>query len=442
MTSRALAIRCLVGQNKSKEPVDQILAFLLDKHPFSDDRDRQLVMALVYGVLRHCQELDVLLKTFSKTPLKKLKPFVLQALRIGLFQLLYMDRIPESAAVNETIKGLGRQPKWLKGFVNGVLRSIVRDLAGVRQRHATLPVEDKLNHPAWLISMWEEQFGLEHAQDLCLTNNTPPPLTLRLNPHQTSRDKYLALLKDHGISAHPGEFTDHSVTIIDFQGKIDSLPGYAEGLFHVQDEAAQLIASFFTDLPSGSYLDGCAGLGGKTILLDQILPADAQLAAVEPHKGRLSLLQDNLERCHCRQITTYPCTLQELAQDHTTHFDGILLDAPCSGLGVIRRHPDIRWNRSYDDLAGMAQTQLELLSSAASLLKPGGVVVYVTCSLSKIENEQVIASFQQSHPDFSIVAPEFSEKAQPHITSQGFLRTLPTQGLDGFFAARLVRRKE
>ncbi|MEN8257254.1 MAG: 16S rRNA (cytosine(967)-C(5))-methyltransferase RsmB [Thermodesulfobacteriota bacterium] len=437
MTSRAIAILCLVEQDKSKEPVDQILATFFEQNPLADDRDRQLTMALIYGVLRHRQELDVLLKTYSKKALSKLNPLVLQALRIGLVQLLFLDRIPESAAVNETVKGLGRQPKWLKGFVNGVLRAVVRDIDGVRQRLNDLPIEKRLNHPEWLVSMWEKQFGRKQALDLCITNNTPPPLGLRLNPHLVSRDVFLKQLKDHN-SACPGNFTDHSVLLSDFHGRIDSLPGYDEGLFHVQDEAAQLIASFFTDLPSGAYLDGCAGLGGKTILLDQVLATDATLTAVEPHEGRLGLLQKNLDRCHCRPISLHATTLQKLSEKHPAAFDGILLDAPCSGLGIIRRQPDIRWNRSMADLAKLARTQLALLSSAATLVKPGGVVVYVTCSLSTIENEEVIASFLNGHPQFTIMPPVLSDQAHSLVTNPGFLRTLPSQGLDGFFAARLL----
>ncbi len=440
MTSRAVAIRCLVEQNRSKEPVDQVLASLFDQHPPKDDRDRQLAMALVYGVLRHRQELDAVLQQYSKTALKKLKPLVLQALRIGLVQLLFMDRIPESAAVNETIKGLGQQPKWLKGFANGVLRAMARDIAGVRQRLADLPPEKRLNHPDWLVSMWKDQFGLEQTHALCLANNRLPPLTLRVNPHRVGRGDFLAQLHDRGIMAHPGRFTDQAVLLNDFHDRIDSLPGYNEGWFHVQDEAAQLIASFFTDLPSGAYLDGCAGLGGKTILLDQVLPPDASLAAVDPNAGRHTIFKENLGRCHCRPIPLYATTLQDFARNPDQPFDGVLLDAPCSGLGVIGRQPDIRWNRTVEDLEKLAQSQLEILDSAATLVRPGGVVVYVTCSLSTIENEEVINTFLDTHPQFSILPPRLCGPAAELVTEQGFLRTMPTQGLDGFFAARLINR--
>lgn len=440
MTSRAIAIRCLVEQNRSKEPVDQVLAGFFDQHPPKDDRDRQLAMALVYAVLRHRQELDAVLQHYSKTALKKLKPLVLQALRIGLVQLLFMDRIPESAAVNETIKALGQQPKWLKGFANGVLRSMVRDISGVRQCLVDLPPEKRLNHPEWLVSMWDGQFGQTQSRELCMANNTLPPLSLRLNPHRIDRPDFLRQLVDIGIIAQPGKFTDQAVLLYDFHGRIDSLPGYNEGWFHVQDEAAQLIASFFTDLPTGAYLDGCAGLGGKTILLDQILPADASLAAVDPKAGRHTLLQENLNRCHCRPISLYATTLQEFILNLDLQFDGVLVDAPCSGLGVIGRQPDIRWNRTFEDLEKLAQTQLEILTSAAQLLRPNGVVVYVTCSLSTIENEEVISTFLGSHPEFSILPPALLGPASGLITEQGFLRTLPTQGLDGFFAARLIKK--
>ncbi len=440
MTSRGLAIRCLVDQQRSKEPVDQVLATLVDQHPLTDHRDRQLAMALIYGVLRHRQELDAILQHYSKTALGKLKPMVLQALRIGLAQLLFLDRIPHSAAVNETIQGLGRQPKWLKGFVNGVLRTMARDIDGVRKRLATLPPEKQLNHPDWLVKMWQEQFGPQQSRAICLANNALPPLSLRLNPQLISRADFLAQLAEKDIAAQPGHFADQAVLLTDFQGRIDSLPGYEQGWFHVQDEAAQLIAALFADLPSGAYLDGCAGLGGKTILLDQVLPATATLATVEPHAGRLALLKENLQRCHCRPISCHSTTIEDFAPSHLAAFDGVLLDAPCSGLGVIRRQPDIRWNRTLADLENLALNQLKILTTAATVVREGGVIVYVTCSLSTLENEDVITAFLQAHPHFSIQSLELSGPAEPFLTPQGFLRTLPSQGLDGFFAARLVRQ--
>jgi 16S rRNA (cytosine967-C5)-methyltransferase len=439
MTSRAIAIRCLVEQDATKKPVDQIFASLLGQHPLPDDRDRQLAMALVYGVLRHRQELDAILQDYSKTKLSKLNPLVLQALRLGLAQLLFMDRIPDSAAVNETVQALGRQPKWLKGFVNGVLRTMVRDMEGVRHRLASLPLENRLNHPLWLVDLWTEQFGLEVCHDICKANNAVPPLSLRLNPHKVTRQNFLSQLEDMGLTARPGIFADQSVLINDFHGRIDSLPGYDDGWFHVQDEAAQLVAAFFTDLPTGAYLDGCAGLGGKTILLDQVLPTDASLALVEPHTDRLVLLKKNLERCHCRPISLHTTTLEDFASTHPASFAGVLLDAPCSGLGVIRRQPDIRWNRTLDNLTKLAQSQLKLLNSTAELLRTGGVVVYVTCSLSALENETVIASFLETHPSFAIKPPQLSGPAHAFISDEGFLCTLPSQGLDGFFAARLIK---
>lgn len=438
MTSRTLAIRCLVAQQRGKEPVDQVFADLLLRHPLPDERDRQLAMALVYGVLRHGQELDALLQASSKTKLAKLDPLVLQALRCGLFQLLFMDRVPASAAVNETVQALGRQPQWLKGFVNGVLRAMARDLTRVRQRLTALAPEQRLNHPAWLVAQWHEQFGQQLCHAICLANNSLPPLSLRLNPHRVSRPDFLARLAALAIAAQPGAYAEHCVLLPDFHGRIDSLPGYAEGWFHVQDEAAQLIAGFFADLPAGRYLDGCAGLGGKTILLDQVLPPEAALAAVEPHEGRRRLLQENLERCRCRPVALHAATLAAFAAENPACFTGILLDAPCSGLGVIRRQPDIRWNRSPTDLVALAQNQLDLLTTAAHLVCPGGVLVYVTCSLSPLENEGIIATFLAQHPAFAILPPP--GLAAACITAEGFLRTLPSQGLDGFFAARLGRR--
>ncbi|PLX46857.1 MAG: 16S rRNA (cytosine(967)-C(5))-methyltransferase [Desulfobulbaceae bacterium] len=441
MTSRSLAIHCLLEQERTGEPVDQILAMLLDRHPLPDERDRQLAMAMVYGVLRHRRELDALISHFSKKGVAKLKAIVLQALRIGLFQLLFMDRVPASAAVNETVKGLGRQPKWLKGFVNGVLRSAHRDQSGTEELLAALPEEERCNHPAWLISLWQQQFGATETRAICLANNSLPPLSLCLHAHCGSRDHYLSRLRQMGLAARPGRYGEQAILLDKWSGPIADLPGYAEGCFHVQDEAAQLIASLFADLPAGAYLDGCAGLGGKTLLLDQVLPAEATLTAVEPHKQRTTLLQENLQRCRCRSIDLQRTTLQEFAAACQRRYDGILLDAPCSGLGIIRRQPDIRWNRSAAELHRLAAKQLALLETAAPLVAENGVLVYVTCSLASVENEDVISAFLARQADFTVEAPSLVAPAAQLVTDKGFFRSLPSQGLDGFFAARLRKKR-
>ena len=434
MSSRTVAIKTLVAQHKSKEPFERIFTGVLDKLPLSE-KDRQLAMAMALGVIRHRNELDFAIAAFATTPIAKMRLEVLTALRVGVMQLLFMDRIPPSAAVNETIKGMGKQPGWIKGFLNGVLREISRNNAKAQNILTTLSKQKKTNHPGWLVDHYIKQFGKETAFAICNSGNELPLLTLRINPRFCTMASFMDALQGMQIDSKRGTFTPHSVILLS-PVAVDTLPGFDQGWFYIQDEAAQLIALFFAEKSSGLFLDGCAGLGGKTLLLDQTMPDTVEIHAIEPHHQRRKLFKQNMKRCQCRQVTLFAETLDNYAQQSKQQYDGILIDAPCSGLGVIRRHPDIRWNRTLADLNQFSTTQKNLLHQAAPLVKSGGFLVYVTCSTSIIENEQVIETFLKRHSEFSLEQPAYPETVAPFFTS-GALKTLPHQGLDGFFAVKL-----
>jgi 16S rRNA (cytosine967-C5)-methyltransferase len=332
-----------------------------------------------------------------------------------------------------------RQPKWLTGFVNGVLRAMVR-------QRAVLPAPDEaaavLSHPAWLVARWEALFGPERARRICWINNTPPVLVVRVNSRRISPEDWLTLLRGQGIEGERGLFSREAVRINNFQGTVTALPGYGEGFFVVQDEAAQLVTQLLAPFATARYLDGCAGLGGKTLHLAQLLPDRARVVAVEPSLKRQALLRDNLQRLGGPEIEIHGGTLQEFAGQRQDRFAGVLVDAPCSGLGVIRRQPDIRWQRSLAALPGYQAKQRELLEAAAGLVEKGGVLVYATCSIEPMENDEVIGAFLDAHAEFflSPAQAHLPEAAKGFCDEQGFFKTTPEQGLDGFFAARLERK--
>lgn len=416
------------------------------RRPFSDPRDSQFCRALVYGVVRWLGYLDWVVAKYSKHSLAKMKPLTRQALRTGLYQLVAMDRVPVSAAINETVKILKdrKQPRWLTGFVNGLLRRVSRELDSLPspgQGGKGFTGHSLLSHPQWLYDRWCTRYGLERTEALCLTNNQEADLCLRLV--NISRAKYIEQLAAIDVEGLPGQFSEQAVILPEYRGSVTELPGYAEGLFQVQDEAAQLAAGLLGDkLSAGRYLDGCAGLGGKTIHLASMLADDGSLLAVEPDKRRYELLGVNLQRLGLAgKVETLKGRLEDVAEQVAGKFKGILLDAPCSGLGVIRRHPDIRWNRKLEDLQRYQTGQLALLQIAAQLLEPGGALVYITCSTEPEENEQVVEKFLADHPDFQ------TEDCRDYLPAncgeladeQGFFRSLPDQGLDGFFGVRLVK---
>jgi 16S rRNA (cytosine967-C5)-methyltransferase len=451
--ARYIAIEILCKWEESRLPMDQLMEQYIANKGLGDPRDRQLIIALVYGVMCWRRYLDWVVEKFSKHPLSKMKSRTLQALRIGIYQLLFLDRVPASAAINETVQALKdtKQPKWLTGFVNGLLRTVSRQQETIadprdEKKTALLPETARLSHPDWLIKRWQKQYGRAVTETICLQNNLPAPLCLRTNTTLIPQEELLERLRRANINAVPGKFGPEAVLLPDYQGPISKLSGYTEGLFQVQDEAAQLVSLLLHPMkPERYYLDGCAGLGGKASHLAQHLPDDSHLFAAEPHIGRIKKLKENLPRLQLdRPVTIVEDEVAALLPDMQETFDGVLIDAPCSGLGVIRRHPDIRWNRKPTDLLRYQDIQLSLLESAAKLLTPGGILVYATCSTEPEENDQVIDKFLAQNHTFQVAncKDALPDAASILVDPTGFFKTLPgQQGMDGFFAAKLLKSK-
>lgn len=441
-SARAVAINILLDWQDSKAPIDGFFnKAVLTLSP----QDIGLVKTMVYGVLRQKQYLDFILEQFARQPLKKLTPKTLLALQVGAYQLLFLDRIPPSAAVNETVKALKEspQPKGVIGFVNGVLRNVSREKDRFPPpEQAVKNGNPVLNHPQWLVDKWRKQFGRDQAINICHQNNVEPILTIRVNTRITSRDALLSSLQQQAITAQPSSHSPVGIYLPEWTGPIAGLPGYDEGAFQVQDESAQLATLLLAPLDGSNLrvLDGCAGLGGKTSHLAQYLGTGAELFAIEPEQRRFQLLKENLQRLNLAQQTTViNDTLEGFAQTEPAGFDRIILDVPCSGTGVIRRHPDIRWNRRPGDLKPLQQTQQALLTLGASLLNPDGLLVYATCSIEPEENEQVIDTFLATHPTFTQLDAHEVLPASAHhlIRYKGFFTPLPAPTNDGFFAAVL-----
>ena len=408
-------------------------------------KDRQLAVMLVTGVLRRQEYLDLIISRFSSTKLRKMKPLTLAALRVGVLQICLLDRIPVSAAVNETVAALKkmRQPPWLLGFVNATLRNIAKKKDSLPPpEHAGPNGEPTLDHPDWLCTRWTNQLGQEMTQAICQINNQESELCLRANPLYIESSGLINLLSQEGIQARPGQYAPDSLCIENYRGAINNLPGFVEGKFHVQDQAAQLACHLLGPFQKqGRYLDACAGLGGKTCTVASLLPQNASLQAVDPDNRRIQLLKENLEREGLAERTEiFHGTLEEFALSNPGKFTAILVDAPCSGTGVIRKHPDIRWNRKHYDFAEYQAKQLALLHTAAKLLCSGGVLVYATCSIEPEENHEVVEQFLGSATGFITTnCQEFLPKAAaPLVDRHGFFAPLPGPEIEGFFAARLI----
>ncbi|MFV0436544.1 MAG: 16S rRNA (cytosine(967)-C(5))-methyltransferase RsmB [Desulfopila sp.] len=445
-TSRFAAIETLVRLERTRHPLKVLLETVAEQCRLPA-MERRLAMKLAYGVLRQRQYLEFLLTRLCNRPIDQLDPVVRSALLVGLYQLFCLSRIPVSAAVNETVnavKAMGLR-QHLRGFVNGVLR-------GASRRRNTLPTpaglltagHPVLNHPEWLTDRWLSHFGLSEMRRICASNNREPQLTLRVNSRRISRNSLAERLAQAGISAHPGSYAPDSLVLPDYQGMIPTLPGYTEGAFQIQDEAAQLATLLLGPFTQPlSCLDACAGVGGKTCHLLQLVDSASQVVALEPEPQRFVLLQKNIERLGSdSRLVVRNCRLQDLRHQDQRQFDRVLLDAPCSGTGVIGRQPDIRWNRQPADLGDYQRDQLALLDAAAALVAPDGLLVYTTCSIEPEENQEVVAAFLTAHPAFVLdpCRTHLPPAAAPLIDGS-FFAPRPAPSIAGFFGARLWRRR-
>jgi len=406
--------------------------------------DRGLFPELVFGVLRRQGSLDHLLGLLVDKPLAALQPQPLTILRLGLYQLVHLDRIPVSAAVNESVNLAKKMVPRAGGLVNAVLRNYVR-------RKDTLAFPDPVLAPAasiaarhsipeWLATQWLGQLGVPETESLAEASSQQPPLALRANTLRTTRDELLRLFGENGVPAVPCAHSPHGILVKE-RRQIPNLPGYREGLFAVQDEASQMVSLLLDPQPGERVLDCCAAPGGKATHLAQLMTDSGELIATDISRAKLPLIREAAQRLGICSLTAATADLHRPETFPAGDFDRILLDAPCSGLGVIRRNPEAKWRLTPDDILRLAAAQKNMCPTAANMLKKGGVLVYSTCSTSREENEQVVQDFLSHHPDYVLedlngLFPDMGEL----FTPEGMFRAWPHRhGMDGFFAARLRR---
>ncbi len=418
---------------KGKKPKESLEAISNDE----DKRERAFLMELVYGVLRYRDYLDWMLKDFLKNPLR-LPSRTLHNLRLAIYQMQFM-RVPEWAVVHEAVD-IEKDHGGKAGLVNAVLRNFLRHRAEI----VPPPREDAVrctaittSHSRWLVKRWFKRFGPDEAQKLAEKNNEAPALTVRLD-NESERAQALQFLAEKNIEARA---TDSSPAGITFK----TLRSFTElsAIFpfrcSVQDEAAQLITYLLNPLPGERVLDACAAPGGKTTHIAQAMKDSGEVVAVEADVKRIGQLQENIKRLDKKSVRIIQGDVRSLRDIGT--FDKVLLDAPCSALGVIRRNPDVKYRYAEKDLLRFQQRQVELIHAASQFLKSGGSMVYSVCSTEPEEGEEVIKKFLQDHHNFSMIEGDFAF-LQPFKTvdreGRFYWRTYPHRDrMDGFFAARL-----
>jgi 16S rRNA (cytosine967-C5)-methyltransferase len=416
-----------------------------------DDRDRALAAEIATGVQRWRATLDYLIAALSKRPLSRLDAEIVEILRLSAYQLLHLTRVPASAIVDDAVNLVRRAGKTsATGFVNAVLREVSR------KRNA-LPLPPRpddpanrdgaieyfgitLSHPRWLAARWYDRFGFDVAERWMLFNNTPAALTLRANRLKVTRDQLLERLRAEEVTAHTAPYAPDALIVDD--GSPLRL-GLEEGLFFVQDEASQLVALLAGDRPPPRVLDACASPGGKTTAIAAAMEGEGLLVATDLRDRRIALLRRTVALSGATNVRIVQTDLRE-PLPFRSPFDCVLVDAPCSGLGTLRRDPDLRWRRRETDLAALAAAEATMLARAASIVAPGGRLIYATCSSEPEENEQVADAFAAGSPEFVHVSARAASVriTESLVDARGFLRTEPHRHqLEAFFGAVFERRR-
>jgi 16S rRNA (cytosine967-C5)-methyltransferase len=440
---RQVAFLALRGIQKQGAFTDVALNRALQQAQLSS-ADRGLATELVYGCVRRQRSLDALIDQLGKKTAQQQPPDLRAILHLGLYQLRYQERIPASAAVDTTVElaKINRLQK-LSGVVNGILRQYTR-LAEHSEplQLPTDPIERlgiRHSFPNWIIQLWLEQFGEAQTEQLCQWFNQTPTIDLRVNPLRTSLEAVERALQEAGITVKRLPHLPQALRVVGGTGAIQQLPGFHEGWWTVQDGSAQLAGYLLAPQPGEVAIDACAAPGGKTTHIAELMRDSGKIWARDRAASRLKKLQENAQRLQLQsiQITTGD---SRNVPEFVNSSDRVLIDAPCSGLGTLHRRPDIRWRVTPATVQELSGLQGELLAAAATWVKPGGVLVYATCTLHPQENEAVIKSFLESHPHWHIEPPSPASPASAFAIPQGWLKVLPHRHqMDGFFLVRLRR---
>lgn len=414
--------------------------------------DAGLATELVYGTIQRQLTLDYLLENHVQSGLGKLEGWVRSLLRMSVYQIFYLDKIPTHAAIHEAVqlgKSIGHA--GIGGMVNAVLRNVVRSfpdgerkLVFPEQMSAAKRLSIQYAHPLWLIKKWLEQFGEATTVAMCEANNRPPASSARVNVRRGSREQLLKELRADGLDAEASALSPDGI-VVRQAGHLAASQFVREGQMTIQDESSMLVARALDAKPGMRVLDCCAAPGGKTTHIAETMDDTGELIANDIHAHKAQLIMGHAERLGLSCIRTNTADALELAETLAPEsFDRILLDAPCSGLGVIRRKPEIKWQKEAEHTTSLATLQLRILERVSTLLKPGGALVYSTCTIAKEENAAVIHTFLERHPNF-VCDASWMQALAPLVVQQsatdGLLQILPHQfESDGFFIARLVKK--
>ncbi|WP_453997033.1 16S rRNA (cytosine(967)-C(5))-methyltransferase RsmB [Bacillus nitroreducens] len=439
---REVALEILLQIEKNQAYSNLLLNQMIKKHEVNG-KDIGLLTEIVYGTIQRRDTLDYYLAPFIKKS-KKLDLWVRILLRLSLYQMVYLDRVPERAIFFEAVEIAKRRGhKGTASLVNGVLRSIQREgiptLDQITDEVERLAIET--SHPLWLVKRWVDQIGIEEARKMCEVNCTPPEQTARVNTVAISKEKLMELLEEDGIETAEGDVSIDAIKAV--RGNLANSKAFKEGYLTIQDESSMLVARVLGVEKGDQVLDSCAAPGGKTTHIAELLQNTGKVYSLDLHEHKITLINEAINRLGLINVVTKAHDSRKAREIFESgSFDKILVDAPCSGFGVIRRKPDIKYSKSLSDNQQLAKIQLAILNEVSSLLKKDGILVYSTCTIDYEENEGVIKTFLEQNKDFVLDTIEdyLPEKVKPY-SKNGQIQLYPHYfGTDGFYIARLRKQ--
>lgn len=444
LSARETALKILYDTHKKNGYLNIVFQNYMRESKLKRE-DRALVKELISGVQQQRLLLDYAIRSYSAIRLKKISPYILEILRLGLYQVYFTDKIPTAAAVNESVslaKKYGH--KASAGFVNALLHRAAREGNAPlpkREENEAKYLSVKYSHPEELVLWYIETFGEERAEALLAANNSRPPLSIRVNFFKTTREELAERLRGKGFETIPSEMTDCGLLVLR-GGNLEKLSEYQKGYFSIQGQSSQLAALALAPKAGDTVLDMCCAPGGKTAHMAELMRNEGKILASDLHEHRLAAVRDNAERLGISIISAEAMDARCEKAEYSEFADKILLDVPCSGLGIIRRKPDIKYKENLTDTKELCEIQKNILNICAKYLKIEGEMVYSTCTVNPKENTDIVSEFLNSHPDFRLVSAaseHMSEEMQRKLNG-GFYTVMPdTDGCDGFFICKMKR---
>lgn len=439
---RKLALEALYKIDKKEAYSNIVLDELLNKNRnVLSNKDINFISELVYGVTTWKLTLDTIIQKYSKIKIKKISPWVINILRMGAYQIVFLDKVPKSAAVNESVNLCKKYGGKSIGFVNAILRKVEKSdyLELFEIKNDIEKISKTTSMPEWIVKELNKEFNTEKVNEICKNSNLKPKITIRVNNLKTTKNELKKSLQSKEIEVEEGILEDF--LYLKNVKNITNLDEYKKGLFTMQDESAGLTALVLNPKEGESILDCCSAPGGKTTYIAELMNNNGNVMAWDLYKHRLDKVQENSKRLGIDIIKTEENDATVLKEEYIEKFDKILIDAPCLGLGVIKRKPDIKWQRKFEDVEEISKIQEKILNTCSKYLKKGGILVYSTCSIIQSENGKIVEKFLKSKNfELEEINNVNIENLENKITKKGIIKLYPSENMDGFFISKLIKK--